>query len=431
VLESGLRAADPEFSVRKAIARSGSRVCISDECFAVQDRRVHVVGFGKAGQGLSLGCESALEDLISGGVVIVPSIDPARVPRRIELVEGNHPIPGEKTLTASRRLISYVEENVGDGDVVIVLISGGGSALFEIPYPPLTLDEVAATTNLLMKAGADIIELNTVRKHLSLVKGGRLLEFLGRSHRVFSLIISDVVGDPVEFIASGPTEADSTTYRDAYEVLQRRDVWNSTPSSVRELILSGLSGKIPDTPKPGHPILSRVTNVVVSSNAISLLEMEKKARELGYKATVLTSMMVGEAREVGRFLGGIARHVAKYKKPGEKIMLLLGGETTVTVRGRGIGGRNQELCVGFAVSVRGLANVVLVSAGSDGVDGNSPAAGGICDGYLVDEALRAGLDPHKYLSDNNTYVLLSTLGRAIVTGPTGTNVNDLVVLAVE
>ncbi|MCX8184922.1 MAG: glycerate kinase [Sulfolobales archaeon] len=431
VLEAGVRAADPESSIRRVITRSEDGVCVLNECFNTRNRRIHVIGFGKAGQGMSLGCESILGDLVSGGVVIVPSVDPARTPKRLEVVEGDHPIPREKTLLASRRLVSYVEENLREGDVVIVLISGGGSALFEVPYPPLTLDEVATTTNILMKAGADIVELNTVRKHLSLVKGGRLLEFLRKSYRVFSLIISDVVGDPIEFIASGPTEADTTTYRDVYEVLQRRDVWNSIPISVRELVMRGLSGEIPETPKPGDPQLSKVRNIVVSSNIISLLEMEKKARELGYRTTILTSTMVGEAREVGRFLGGVARHVARYKKPDERVMLLLGGETTVTVRGRGIGGRNQELCVGFAISVRGLSNVVLVSAGSDGVDGNSPAAGGICDGSLVDEALRAGLDPHRYLSNNDTYTLLSKLGRAIVTGPTGTNVNDLVVLAIE
>jgi len=431
VLEVGLRAADPESSVRSALSRGGDVVCVLDECFSATGR-IHVIGFGKAGLGMSLGCESVLGELVAGGVVIVPSIgDSPRLPKKIEVVEGEHPIPGEKTLRASHRLIKYVEDNLSTGDVVIVLISGGGSALFEIPYPPLTLGDIAITTNTLMRAGADIVELNTVRKHLSMVKGGRLLNFTRRASRVFSLIISDVVGDPIEFIASGPTEADTTTYRDTYEVLQRRGVWDALPNSVRELVLSGLSGKIPETVKPGDPLLDKVRNLVVASNMISLKDMEKKARELGYKATIVTSMMVGEAREVGRFLGSIARHITKYKQPGEKLMLLLGGETTVTVRGRGRGGRNQELCVGFSLSARGLENVVLASIGSDGIDGNSPAAGGMCDGLLVDEALNAGLDPHKYLNDNDTYTLLSKLGRAIITGPTGTNVNDLVVLAVR
>jgi len=430
VLEAGLKAADPESSVRSALSREGDIVCVLSECFSVTGK-VHVIGFGKAGLRMSLGCESVLGDLIAGGVVIVPSIGGSpRLPKKIEVVEGEHPIPGEKTLQASRRLIKYVEENLHAEDVVIVLISGGGSALFEIPHPPLTLDDIAITTNALMKAGADIVELNTVRKHLSMVKGGRLLNFVRKASRIISLIISDVVGDPIEFIASGPTEADTTTYRDTYEVLLRRGVWDTLPNNVRDLVLSGLSGKIPETVKPGDPLLGKVRNIVVASNMISLRDMEKKAIELGYKATILTSMMVGEAREVGRFLGSIARHITKYKQPGEKLMLLLGGETTVTVRGHGRGGRNQELCVGFSLSARGLRNAVLASIGSDGIDGNSPAAGGVCDGLLVDEALNAGLDPHKYLSNNDTYTLLSKLGRAIITGPTGTNVNDLVVLAV-
>ncbi len=430
VLEAGLRAADPASSVRRVLARRGDEVCVLGECVSAA-RGVHVVGFGKAGLGMSLGCEDALGDLIAGGVVIVPSLSSQRRPERIEVVEGEHPIPGEKTLRASRRLVEYLGESLKEGDVVIVLISGGGSALFEIPRPPLALEDVAVTTDLLMKAGADIVELNTVRKHLSLVKGGGLLRFLERADRVFSLIISDVVGDPVEFIASGPTEADTTTYRDAYEVLRRRGAWDALPERVRGLVLDGLSGRVPETPKPGDPLLGRVRNVIVASNMISLGEMERRAGELGYRTAVLTSMMVGEAREVGRFLGGVARHVAKYKAPGERAMVLLGGETTVTVRGRGRGGRNQELCVGFSLASRGLSNAVLASIGSDGIDGNSPAAGGICDGMLVDEALGMGLDPHSYLSDNDTYGLLSRLGRAIVTGPTGTNVNDLVVLAVK
>lgn len=431
VIEAGLRAADPKSSVRNSLSRRGNELCVLNECFAITGR-VHVIGFGKAALGMSLGCEDVLGELIAGGIVIVPSTGgpPPKLPKRVEVVEGEHPIPGEKTLRASRRLIEYVEENLRTGDVVMVLVSGGGSALFEIPYPPLTLGDIAITTNTLMRAGADIVELNTVRKHLSMVKGGRLLSFLKRAGRVFSLIISDVVGDPIEFIASGPTEADTTTYRDTYEVLQRRGVWDTLPDSVRNLVLRGLSGEIPETLKPGDPMLSKVRNIVVASNIISLRGMEKRAGELGYKVTILTSMMVGEAREVGRFLGGVARHIAKYKPSNEKAMLLLGGETIVTVRGRGRGGRNQELCVGFSLSVRGLSNAVLASIGTDGVDGNSPAAGGICDGWLVDEALSMGLDPHRYLSDNDTYTLLSRLGRTIATGPTGTNVNDLVVLAV-
>lgn len=429
VLEEGLAAADPRASVRSCIKVVGDKICILGECFNLVGK-VHVVGFGKAGLGMALGCEDSLGDLISGGVLIVPSIDPGMTPRRVKVVEGDHPIPARRTLRATQQLISYVEENIGGGDIVIVLISGGGSALFELPYPPLTMDEVAAVSRALMEAGADIVELNTVRKHLSLVKGGRLLRFLSKASTVISLIVSDVVGDPVEFVASGPTEADTTTYKDAFEVLKRRNVWDLASSEVKSLIMRGMSGEVPETVKPGDPVLSKVKNFVIASNLISLKAMRRKAEQLGYKATILTSMMVGEAREVGKFLGGLARHVARYSPKGEKVMILLGGETTVTVKGRGVGGRNQELCVGFALSARGLSNAVIASIGSDGVDGNSPAAGGMCDGLLVDEALSAGLDPYEYLSNNDTYTLLSKLGRAIITGPTGTNVNDLTVLAV-
>jgi glycerate 2-kinase len=429
ILEVGLAAADPRSAVRRFVSLRGNLLCLQEVCSKLSGE-VHVVGFGKAGAGMALGCEDSLGDIIAGGVVIVPTLDVPERPKKIELVEGDHPIPGEKTLKASQALVSYVRENVKEGDVVIVLISGGGSALFEIPYPPLTLDDVAVTTRNLMKAGADIIELNTVRKHISLVKGGRFLRFLDKANAVFSLIVSDVVGDPPEFIASGPTEADTTTFKDAYEVLQRRKIWDQIPDRVRNVILMGVSGEVPETLKPGDRLLTRVRNFIVASNSISLERMKAKAIELGYKAMILTSMMVGEAREIGKFLGSVARYFAKYKDPEEKIIILLGGETTVTVQGSGIGGRNQELCVGFSLSTRGMSNVVLASIGTDGIDGNSPAAGGICDGHLVNEAVELGMDPHRYLLNNDTYTLLSSLGRAVVTGPTGTNVNDLVVIAV-
>lgn len=429
VLEAGLRAADPRLAVRRALSLQGSKLCVFDSCTEV-GRGVHILGFGKASVGMALGCEDSLGDRVLGGVVIAPTREVAELPRTVEVVEGDHPIPRERTLRASARLVEYVKENIMEGDVALVLISGGGSALFEIPYPPLDLSDIAVTTDLLMKSGADIVELNTVRKHLSLVKGGRFLKILEKASRVFSLIISDVVGDPIEFIASGPTEADTTTFRDALDVLKRRGVWEKVPDRVRELISAGAEGRIPETLKPGDPLLARVSNVVVASNMMSLREMKAEAEVLGYRALVLTSMMVGEAREVGRFLGGLARHVAKYELGGGNVMLLLGGETTVTVRGRGIGGRNQELCVGYSIAARGLRNSVLASVGSDGVDGNSPAAGGICDGGTFDEALSLGLNPYEYLDRNDTYTLLSKLGRAIVTGPTGTNVNDLTVLAV-
>jgi len=429
VLEAGLRAADPRSAVRRALNLQGSSLCIFDTCAEV-GRGVHVVGFGKASIGMALGCEDSLGDRVLGGVVIAPTREAPELPKAIEVAVGDHPIPGERTLRASTRIVEYLDGNLKEGDVVLVLISGGGSALFEIPHPPLDLGDIAAVTDLLMRAGADIVELNTVRKHLSLVKGGRFLRILEKAGRVFSLIISDVVGDPVEFIASGPTEADTTTFRDALEVLRRRGVWERIPDRVRDLISAGVEGRVPETLKPGDPLLARVSNVIVASNVISLKEMRGEAEALGYRALILTSMMVGEAREVGRFLGGLARHISKYGLSEGGIMLLLGGETTVTVRGRGIGGRNQELCVGYSIAARGLENSVLASIGSDGVDGNSPAAGGICDGGTFDEALNLGLNPYEYLERNDTYTLLGRLGRAIVTGPTGTNVNDLAVLAV-
>ena len=345
----------------------------------------------------------------------------------VEVLRGDHPIPSSNTLRSSRRLLEYLETQVGPDDVVLVLISGGGSALFEVPEDGIGLGEIALVTRELMRAGADIVELNTVRKHLSAVKGGKLLRRIP-AKRVFSLIISDVVGDRLDTIASGPTAPDETTFRDAEEVLRRRGLWERVPESVRRWIEKGVRGEAPETVKPGDPVLRKVRNVIVASNAISLEAMAKFLEAKGYHAVILTPYIEGEAREVGKVLGAIARSVAeKGYLATRPAALLAGGETTVTVRGSGVGGRNQELCLSIAMAIRGYRNIVFACMGSDGVDGISPAAGAIVDGATYDEALSRGLDPKAYLDNNDSYTFFTRLGLAIMTGYTGTNVNDFVV----
>ena len=430
ILEEGLKAADPERAVFSATKLVNGKVCFYDLCLDMGSfDKIHVLGFGKASYKMLLGIIKVLKDRIHGGVVITHNPEWVGKLNNVRVVRGDHPIPGINTFRATEELLNYVRSNVGNNDLVIVLISGGGSALFELPYKPITLDDLSKLNELLLKSGADINEINTVRKHVSMVKGGRLAKMLYPALTV-SLIISDVVGDPLDVIASGPTAPDRTTFNDAVKVLKRRRLWNVVPSSVREVINAGLRGIIDETPKPGDKIFNKVHNFIVASNILSLKAMARKAQELGYNPLILTSLMEGEAREVGRFLASIARHIVKYgflvSRP---LALLLGGETTVTVKG--IGGRNQELVLSFAIHIAGLENVVLASIGSDGKDGISDAAGGIADGSTYYESLRKGLDPMDYLERNDSNTLLRQVRGAIYTGITGTNVNDLTVMLIR
>jgi len=427
IVEYGLQAADPYFAVLKSVKKIDRTIVVKETDFEVRGS-VHVVGFGKASKRMAVGLYEVLGNLIAGGVVISPEGSERIGP--IDVVVGDHPIPGKNTLEASWKLIRYLDEAVGRDDIVFVLISGGGSALFEIPADEIMLNELGMLTRELMKRGADIVELNAVRKHLSLVKGGKLLRFI-KAEKVISLIVSDVVGDRLDTIASGPTVSDETTFFDAYEVLRRYGLWDSAPSSIRQYIEKGMRGEVPETLKQGDKLLEKVTNIVIASNRISLESMASKAKESGFKPLILSPYIEGEARHVGKVLGAIIRSVKELGHPiSPPTALLAGGETTVTVRGSGIGGRNQELCLSLAMSIEGLDNVVAVCIGSDGIDGISPAAGAIVDGYVAKQAREQGLNPRAYLENNDSYTFFDKLRRTVITGYTGTNVNDLFVALV-
>ncbi len=428
VLEAGLQAADPIRSVRNAIKLEGSKLVVGGREYDVSSG-VKVLGFGKASANMASAVEGVLNDLIVSGAVVVPKgLKPPNL-RRIKILYGSHPVPDDDSINSTKELLKLCSRS--EEDVFIVLISGGGSALFELTVDPITLDDLKLTTTQLLKCGADIKEINTVRKHISMVKGGRLAELLYPS-KVISLILSDVVGDPIEFIASGPTAPDPTTYEDAIALLKRYGIWDNVPQSVKDVLVRGLNRGLRETPKPGDKVFNNVLNYVVASNYISLKAMEEEARRLGYNTLILTSMIEGEAREVGKLLAGVMKNVEKYDEPiGKPAAILAGGETTVTVRGKGIGGRNQELALSVAISIAGLDDVVFTSIGSDGVDGVSIAAGGIVDGRTVSDGRKLGLDPYEFLNNNDSYNYLSKLGSAIITGPTGTNVNDLLVMLVK
>ena len=395
--------------------------------------RIFVVGAGKAGAAMSRAAEEVLAGHIAGGLVIVKDghRDTGGAPlSRVKLVEASHPVPDERGIEGATELLRLVEA-AEEGDLVLCLISGGGSALLTAPAESITLADMQATTGMLLRAGATINELNTVRKHLSAVAGGQLA-MRAAPARVLALILSDVTGSPLDVIASGPTVPDLTGFGDALVVFERYALQDKLPPSVLERIRRGASGEIADTPGPDHPVFRRVENRLVASNVIAVEAAALRASELGLDTLILSTYLEGEAREVGTALAGIAKEIAAYGRPVQRPgCLLFGGETTVTVRGDGVGGRNTELALGAALALEGWgADLVVASLATDGGDGSSPSAGAIADGTSVERGKTLGLDASYALARNDSYTYWRAVGDAILTGPTGTNVNDVMAVFV-
>jgi glycerate 2-kinase len=372
---------------------------------------IYVVGAGKAGASMAKAAERVLGRRITAGYVNVKYGHAMKL-RRIELNECGHPEPDARGMAGAER-IAQIAASAGRGDLVICLISGGASALTPLPAVPVTLEEKRAVTTLLLAAGADIHEMNAVRKHLSRIKGGQLAK-LAWPARLETLALSDVVGDDLDVIGSGPTAPDCSTFEDARRVLERYRIWDRAPRSVRER----LAGAADETLKPGDPIFRRVRNRVIGSNRIALAAAARRARELGYRTQVLSSEIVGETRDVARMHAAILREAARRR--GAQC-IASGGETTVTIRGAGLGGRNQEFVLAAAIDIDGLPEAVVFSAGTDGTDGPTDAAGAIADGLTLSRKP----DARAFLDNNDSYHYFETLGDLVKTGPTHTNVIDI------
>jgi hydroxypyruvate reductase len=395
------------------------RAAVRALALSASGERVLVVGCGKASGAMAAALETELGARVQDGLVVVK--DGYQVPtRRVRLVEAGHPVPDTRGEAAARALLALARGATAD-DLVIVLISGGGSALAASPAPPVTLDEKRAVTRLLLGAGATINELNAVRKHLSLFKGGQLARAAAPA-RVVTLVLSDVIGDPLDVIASGPTAPDPSTFGDAVEVLRRRGVWDATPSAVRARLEAGLRGEIEETPKPGDPVLARVENRVIGNNTLVTDAAVARATALGYRATLLTRSLEGEAREVARDL------VARAASLSPPACLIAAGETTVTVRGRGRGGRCQEAALAAALAIEGRGDLTVLAGGTDGTDGPTDAAGGVVDGDTVRRMTAASVDGRAALDDNDANPALAASGDLLVSGPTCTNLLDLYVV---
>ncbi|TMI51711.1 glycerate kinase [Candidatus Bathyarchaeota archaeon] len=430
-LSQALLAADPRTILRNKVRLRRNALEIGALSFKLSEfRRVLVIGGGKASAGMALEIERILDGWITGGSVNIPTYtNPWPKSKKIKFNPASHPIPSADGVRGVKNMLRLVGQP-SEEDLVICLISGGGSALMTLPSSGLLLSDKQKTTNLLLKSGAKIDETNAVRKHLSDFKGGRLAAKLHPA-TVLSLIISDVVGDKLESIASGPTVPDETTYADAFTILQEHGLWRTVPSSVRKRIQKGKEGKLPETPKRSSRIFKRVHNVLVGTNEESCQAAAEVLEKRGYHSLILSTRLQGEAREVGKVLASICADIHENQHPvAPRAAVVAGGETTVTVHGKGRGGRNQELVLSAALSIRGNPATLVASIGTDGVDGPTDAAGAVADGNTVERGLRVHMDPESYLRENNSYRFFERLNDLVITGPTGTNVNDIFIAIV-
>ncbi len=394
--------------------------------------RIVVTGMGKASARMALGLESVLGDRISGGVVAVKT-GHVETLARITLVEAAHPVPDESSVAAARAVLG-VCGSPDERTLVIVLISGGGSAILCAPAEGISLADKAAATQLLLASGAAIHEVNCVRKHLSSIKGGRLAAAYAPA-TVLSLILSDVSGDDLDSIASGPTVPDPTTFADALGIARRYGIVDALPASVADRLIRGAAGEIPDTPKLGDPAFDRATTILLGSNRLALMAARARAEALGYSTLALTARLSGEAREAALMYLAVGKDVAASGFPlARPACFLAGGETTVTLRGKGLGGRNQEMALAFLDAMerfpKDAGDLVFLAASTDGNDGPTDAAGAFASAEIVARAAAAGIKAADYLAANDSWHFFDRLGCLLRTGPTNTNVCDIQVLLV-
>jgi len=391
--------------------------------------KIFLVGTGKASNAMAQAIEEIFGDRVTMGV-ITTKYGHLLPLKKTEIIEAGHPIPDQKGYEGAKKVQNLLKES-GPKDLVIFLLSGGGSALLPFPADDIGLKEKQKVTQLLLDCGADIKEINTIRKHISRMKGGWLAKWAYPS-TVIGFILSDVVGDQLDVIGSGPTVPDPSTFEEAWEILKKYDLLKKIAPSIQKYLELGKGEKVEETPKPGEAIFERVYNSLIGSNTLALRAAEKEASSLGFNTLILSSSIVGETREAARFHSAIAKEVISSGNPIPKpACILSGGETTVTIKGNGLGGRNQEFALAGALEISGIEKVVLLSGGTDGTDGPTDATGAVSDHTTVHRAKSMGLDPKAHLENNNAYPFFQKLGDLLITGPTHTNVMDVRILLVD
>ncbi len=436
IMAAALNAVEPAAAVQRHLQRDGTQLSVAGQTYDLRDYvRVLLVGAGKAGAPMAQAAADILGAELREGVVIVKDAGtepetanppmPSDVPQSpVTVLAARHPLPDERGVAATRRIATLLETTT-ERDLVLVLLSGGGSALLTLPAPDITLDDMEALTMELLACGASIDEVNMLRKQLDLVKGGGLARMAAPA-TLITLILSDVVGNPLDVIASGPTIPNCSSFADAYAVLERYNLVDTVPPMVVGRLQAGMRGGIAEPLSVGDPTFARVQNVLIGSNAQAAAAALEAARAEGFNPLLLTTFAQGEARVVGRLLAAVARELVTSGQPVPRpACVVLGGETTVTLRGQGQGGRNQELALAAVRDLAGLSDVALITLATDGGDGPTDAAGAVVTGATLARATEQQLDPDAYLANNDAYTFFAALGELLQPGPTNTNVNDL------
>jgi len=426
IFDAGVQSVMPQRLIAQGVCLEKDVLRIHDRDYPLRrDQKVHVFGSGKASVGMAASLLSILGERIAGGVIVTNQTAGADL-SPLTVVQGSHPVPDANSIRGAELLLQGLA-GLGDEDFFFYLLSGGASALIEKPLGGITLADMQETTRLLLSAGVPIQQVNAVRKHLSMVKGGRLGQATKAAGSV--LVISDVIGDDLSVIGSGPLYCDKTTYSDCRDILERSAIWAHVSPSIRTVIAAGEQGDIPETPKEPN---ASITHSLIGTNRIALEGAKKKALQYGLDSHIITGSLAGEAREVARVLVAMARNINRTGEPfPPPCCLLFGGETTVTVHGSGKGGRNQELALAALAEIGTEDGIFLLSGGTDGIDGDSSAAGAFADKGLNMEAAAKGLSINRFLDDNNSNGFFQRVGGVLETGPTGTNVMDITLLIID
>jgi len=429
IFADALKAADPFVGIKKVLRIDNNDIVIDGERYSAGDySEVYVVGGGKASARMGQAVEDVLGGRISGGWINTKEGHSVSL-ENITVHECGHPVPDERGIYGARKILNILS-GADERSLIICLLSGGGSALMPAPADGITLKEKQEVTSILLKAGASINELNALRKHLSQLKGGGMAR-AAYPARLHALILSDVIGDPLDVISSGPTVGDSSNFTDCIDICERYKIMESLPKNVRERFRKGAEGSIPDTAEESEPYFTTVKNTLIGNNRMSVEAARQSAEEKGFNTIVLTTTLEGEASEVGNVFASVASEIVASGNPvAMPACVISGGETTVTVRGNGKGGRNQEMALTVAQRLSGVDGYVFLSGGTDGTDGPTDAAGGIVDGETVKRGEEKGLDCYSYLENNDSYHYLSAVDGFVMTGPTGTNVMDVQILLV-
>ena len=424
IFDAGLKAADPGEAVRRSVRLASNLLEVGGREYDLGAfDRVMIVGAGKAAASMAAALEDILGPYLTEGIITTKYGHGCAL-NVVSVTEAGHPIPDEAGVRGSRRILDLLEGAV-ERDLVLCVISGGGSALLPLPADGISLDDKQKTTQTLLDCGADIHQINTIRKHISGIKGGKLA-MAALPATLVTLVLSDVIGDDLDVIASGPTVPDQSTFADCIKIVNHYDLEDELPPPVIAYLKDGIEGKHPENPKAGDPVFEKTSASIIGSCALSLTAAKQKAAALGYNATILSSSVEGETREAAQNHAGIAREVQISGNPVPiPACMISGGETTVTIRGDGLGGRNMEFVLAAAIEIDGLAGITVLSGGTDGTDGPTDAAGAIADGTTVQKARDRGIDAARYLANNDSYHFFEVTGDLLITGPTMTNVMDL------